>query len=45
MLLEDFLETVQAEQTEDADSQALVGILADMEELAARTIYKLRHMK
>ena len=45
VLLEDFLETVQAEQPEDADSQALVGILADMEELAARTLYKLRHMK
>ena len=44
-LLEDYLELVQAEQKEDADSQALLNILAELEELTAQTIYKVRFLK
>ena len=44
-LLEDYLELVQAEQAEDHDSEALANILAELEELTAQTLYKLRFLK
>jgi hypothetical protein len=44
ILLEDFLELVE-EEAEDSDSQALLNALAGMEELTARTLYKLRNLK
>lgn len=43
--LEDYLETVRAEMAEDSKSQALMNILAEIEELTARTLYKLRNLK
>lgn len=44
-LLEDYLERVKEEQAEDSDSQALMNILAEIEELTARTLYKLNNLK
>lgn len=44
-LLRDYLETVRAEMAEDNDSQALLNILAEIEELTARTLYKLINLK
>ena len=44
-LLESYLDRVREEQQEDADSQALMNILAEIEELTARTLYKLRFLK
>lgn len=43
-LLEDYLEFVQAEQGDD-ESEALENILAEIEELTAQTLYKLRFLK
>lgn len=42
--LDDYLELVQAEMKEDSGSEALKNILAEIEELTARTLYKLRHL-
>lgn len=44
-LLEDFLELVQEEQAEDTESEALKNILAELEELTAQSLYKLRFLK
>jgi hypothetical protein len=44
-LLEDYLELVQEECAEDEDSQALTNILAELEELTAQTLYKLRYLR
>ncbi len=44
-LLEDYLELVQVEASEDSDFQSLMNILAGIEELTASTLYKLRHLK
>jgi hypothetical protein len=43
-LLEDYLEFVHAEQGDD-ESEALENILAEIEELTAQTIYKLKFLK
>jgi hypothetical protein len=45
ILLEDFLELVQDEMVEDKTCQSLTNILAEMEELTAQTLYKLRNLK
>jgi len=44
-LLSGYLLQVRKEQKEDNDSQALLNILAEMEELTAQTLYKLRFLK
>lgn len=44
VLLQAYLDTVQAEQGED-ESEALENILAEIEELTMGTIYKLRFLK
>jgi len=44
-LLEDYLELVQTEQVEDTESEALANILAELEELTAQSLYKLRFLK
>lgn len=44
-LLTDYLDTIKDEMAEDRDSQALMNILAEIEELTARTLYKLRFLK
>ena len=45
-LLEDYLDLVKAEGKEgEHDSQALLNILAELEELTAQTLYKLRFLK
>lgn len=44
-LLSDYLLKVRKEQKEDNDSQALLNILAEIEELTAQTLYKLRFLK
>lgn len=44
-VLADYLDLVQEEMDEDKDSQALMNILAEIEELTARTLYKLRFLK
>ena len=44
-MLEDFLDDIQAEIDEDDSKQSLLNILAEMEELTARTLYKLRNLK
>lgn len=44
-LLEEYLEDVKAEMAEDHDSEALKNILAEIEELTSRTLYKLRFLK
>jgi hypothetical protein len=43
-LVADYLELIQEEQKEDHDSEALKNILAALEELAARTLYKLKNL-
>lgn len=44
-LLNDFLSAVHTEMEEDYDSQALMNVLAEIEELTARAIYKLTNLK
>lgn len=44
-LLDDYLTEVQAEQREYMSSQALLNILAELEEITARTLYKLKYLK
>lgn len=44
-LLEDYLELVRDEALEDRDSEALKNILAELEELTAQALYKLRFLK
>lgn len=45
-LVEDYLELIRQETKGDAkDSQALLNILAELEELTAQTAYKLRFLK
>lgn len=44
-LLTDYLDLIKDEFTEDRESQALLNILAEIEELTARTLYKLRFLK
>lgn len=44
-LLKDYLDVVRDEQAEAGDGQALLNILAEIEELAARTLYKLTNLK
>ena len=44
-LLSSYLLVVRKEQKEDNDSQALLNILAELEELTAQTLYKLRFLK
>lgn len=44
-LLESYLELIQGECDEDSDSQALLNILAELEELTAQTLYKVRNLK
>jgi hypothetical protein len=44
-LLEDYLDMVRAEQAEDQDSEALMNVLAEIEALTARSLYKLKFLK
>ena len=44
-MLEDYLDVLKEEEAEDSDSQALMNVLAELEELTARTIYKLKFLK
>lgn len=44
-LLTEFLKTLREEFDEDERYQSLINILAEMEELTARTLYKLRFLK
>ena len=44
-LLEDYLELVLAEQTEDTEVEALRNVLAEIEALTARSLYKLKFLK
>lgn len=44
-LLENFLDDIQEEFDEDDSKQSLLNILAEIEELTARTLYKLRNLK
>lgn len=44
-VLSDFLLKARREQKEDNDSQALLNILAELEELTAQTLYKLKFLK
>jgi hypothetical protein len=44
-MLEEFLEDIEEEEDEDSDRQSLLNILAEMEELTAQTLYKLRNLK
>jgi hypothetical protein len=45
-LLEDYLTLVKKESEDDEnESQALLNILAELEELTAQTLYKLRFLK
>ena len=44
-LLTRYLEHITTEMKECGDSQALMNILAEIEELTARTLYKLRFLK
>ena len=43
-LLDDYLGSITAEMADD-DSEALKNILAEIEALTARTLYKLRNLK
>lgn len=45
VLLENYLELVLAEQVEDRDGQALMNVLAEIEALTARTLYKLKFLR
>ena len=42
--MQDYLDTVREEMDEDHKSEALKNILAEIEELTARTLYKLRFL-
>lgn len=44
-MLEEFLEDIAEEEDEDSDHQSLLNILAEMEELTAQTLYKLKNLK
>lgn len=44
-LLEAFLDCIQEEVDEDHGKQSLLNILAEIEELTARTLYKLKNLK
>ena len=44
-MLEDFLDKIEYEEAEDSEHQSLLNILAEMEELTAQTLYKLRNLK
>ena len=44
-MLEDYLQLVTEEAAEDHDSEALKNVLAEIEALTARTIYKLVNLK
>jgi len=44
-MLEEFLEDIAEEEGENSDHQSLLNILAEMEELTAQTLYKLRNLK
>lgn len=44
-MLAEFLEHIKDEIDEDKDYQSLLNILAEIEELTARTLYKLRYLK
>lgn len=44
-LLTDYLIAVRKEQKSDRESQALMNVLAEIEELTAQTLYKLRFLK
>lgn len=44
-LLTDYLDMVKAEQAEDQDSEALMNVLAEIEALTARSLYKLKFLK
>lgn len=44
-MLEEYLLTVRDQMAMDDDSQALLNILAEIEELTARTLYKLKNLK
>ena len=44
-LLQDDLELVLAEQTADQEGEALLNVLAEIEALTARSLYKLRFLK
>lgn len=44
-LLEDYLSLLKEEFEEDSEYQSLINILAEIEELTARTLYKLRNLK
>ena len=43
--LQDYVDTVREEMDEDHKSEALKNILAEIEELTARTLYKLRFLR
>lgn len=43
-LVSDYLERVREEQGEDHKSGALENVLAELEELTARTLYKLKNL-
>lgn len=43
--MDDYLELIKAEAAEDHGSEALKNLLAEIEELTARTLYKLRNLK
>ena len=44
-MLTDFQVLIQEELDEDRESYALTSILADLQELTARTLYKLKNLK
>ena len=44
-MLKDYLQLVTEEAAEDHDSEALKNVLAEIEALTARTIYKLVNLK
>lgn len=44
-LLQDYLDLVKAEQDEDSGSEALMNVLAEIEALTARSLYKLKFLK
>jgi len=44
-LLEEYLEAVQAEEKVVRNSQALLNIMVDIEQLTASTLYKLKFLK
>ena len=44
-VLSAYMLSVRREQKEDNDSQALLNVLVDIEELTAQTLYKLRFLR